>query len=93
MGCDSQTKNGQTTYATTLVFHVSSTGCHVIYKKEVVPEIKDIWNSDELIKYQKLFLTKKRNTLPICSRCNQLSHGQAVNLDEYTEEILKRWRK
>ena len=43
MGCDSQTKNGKTTYATTLVFHVSSTGCHVIYKKEVLPEIKDIW--------------------------------------------------
>ena len=44
MGCDSQTRNGVTTYATTLVFHVSSTGCHVIYKKEKYPEIKDIWN-------------------------------------------------
>ena len=43
LGCDSKTKNGSTTYATTLVFHVSSTGCHVIYKKEVLPEIKDIW--------------------------------------------------
>lgn len=43
MGCDSQTRNGKTTYATTLVFHVSSTGCHVIYKKEVMTEIKDMW--------------------------------------------------
>lgn len=43
MGCDSQTKSGATTYATTLVFHVSSTGCHVIYKKEILPEIKDMW--------------------------------------------------
>lgn len=43
MGCDSQTRNGKTTYATTLVFHVSSTGCHVIYKKEVLTEIKDMW--------------------------------------------------
>lgn len=43
MGCDSQTRNGKTTYATTLVFHVSSTGCHVIYKKEVLVEIKDMW--------------------------------------------------
>ena len=43
MGCDSQTRNGKTTYATTLVFHVSSTGCHVIYQKEVVPQIKDMW--------------------------------------------------
>ena len=43
MGCDSKTKNGFTTYATTLVFHLSSSCCHVIYKKEVLPEIKDIW--------------------------------------------------
>lgn len=43
MGCDSQTRNGKTTYATTLVFHISSTGCHVIYQKEVLLEIKDMW--------------------------------------------------
>ena len=43
MGCDSQTRNGKTTYATTLVFHVSSTGYHVIYQKEVMPQIKDMW--------------------------------------------------
>jgi predicted RNase H-related nuclease YkuK (DUF458 family) len=34
LGCDSQTKADQTIYATTVVFHVASTGCHVIYKKE-----------------------------------------------------------
>jgi predicted RNase H-related nuclease YkuK (DUF458 family) len=43
MGCDSQNRNGKTTYATTLVCHVSSSGCHVIYQKEVMPEIKDMW--------------------------------------------------
>ena len=43
MGCDSQTRGGSTTYATTLVFHVSSSGCHVIYNKEILPEIKDMW--------------------------------------------------
>jgi len=44
LGCDSQTKGVTTTYATTLVFHVANTGCHVIYKKEVVPVIRDMWN-------------------------------------------------
>jgi len=44
LGCDSQTKADKTTYATTLVFHVESSGCHVIYKKEVVPVIRDMWN-------------------------------------------------
>lgn len=44
LGCDSQTKGVVTTYATTLVFHVATSGCHIIYKKEVVPAIKDMWN-------------------------------------------------
>ena len=44
LGCDSQTKADKTTYATTLVFHVESSGCHIIYKKEVVPVIRDMWN-------------------------------------------------
>jgi hypothetical protein len=43
LGCDSQTKGEKTTYATTIVFHVASTGCHVIYQKEVVPVIRDMW--------------------------------------------------
>lgn len=43
LGCDSQTKGIVTTYATTLVFHVATSGCHVIYKKEVVPVVRDIW--------------------------------------------------
>jgi predicted RNase H-related nuclease YkuK (DUF458 family) len=44
LGCDSQTKGITTTYATTLVFHVATSGCHVIYKKDVVPVVKDMWS-------------------------------------------------
>lgn len=44
LGCDSQTKADKTTYATTLVFHVANSGCHVIYKKEIVPVVRDMWN-------------------------------------------------
>lgn len=44
LGCDSQTKGIVTTYATTIVFHVANSGCHVIYKKEVVPAVRDMWN-------------------------------------------------
>jgi predicted RNase H-related nuclease YkuK (DUF458 family) len=43
LGCDSQTKATKTIYATTVVFHIASTGCHVIYKKEEVPVIRDMW--------------------------------------------------
>jgi len=42
LGCDSHNRL-KTTYATTLVFNVGYTGCHVIYKKEVVPIIHDMW--------------------------------------------------
>tara|TARA_B110000285_G_scaffold130453_1_gene146563 strand:+ start:1132 stop:1587 length:456 start_codon:yes stop_codon:yes gene_type:complete len=43
LGCDSQNKSTETVYATTLVFHVGNSGCHVIYKKERVPKIRDMW--------------------------------------------------
>ena len=42
LGCDSHNRL-RTTYATTLVFNISATGCHVIYKKETVPLISDMW--------------------------------------------------
>lgn len=43
LGCDSQNKAMTTVYATTLVFHIAHTGCHVIYKREEVPVIRDMW--------------------------------------------------
>lgn len=43
LGCDSQTKANITAYATTLVFHIETSGCHVIYKKETVPVVRDMW--------------------------------------------------
>jgi len=42
LGCDSQNKQ-VTTYATTLVFHIEASGCHVIYKKSRVEKINDMW--------------------------------------------------
>ena len=42
LGCDSHNRL-KTTYATTLVFNVGYIGCHVIYKKEMVPIIQDMW--------------------------------------------------
>jgi predicted RNase H-related nuclease YkuK (DUF458 family) len=43
LGCDSQNRSHKTTYATTVVFHITHSGCHVIYKKEQMPIIKDMW--------------------------------------------------
>ena len=46
LGTDSQNKNDKTTYATTLVFHLGDTGCHVIYSKDIVKliPIKDYYS-------------------------------------------------
>jgi len=39
LGTDSQNKNDLTTYATTLVFHLGDSGCHVIFTRETVTRI------------------------------------------------------
>jgi predicted RNase H-related nuclease YkuK (DUF458 family) len=43
LGCDSQNKVTKTIYATSVVFHIARSGCHVIYKREELPIIRDMW--------------------------------------------------
>lgn len=43
LGCDSQNHGLHTVYATTVVFHIADSGCHIIYKKDQVPVILDMW--------------------------------------------------
>lgn len=44
IGCDSQNKSKWTSYATTVVLHIGTTGCHVLYQRERVrPRINDFW--------------------------------------------------
>ena len=44
IGCDSQNKSEWTSYATTVVLHIGTTGCHVLYERERVrPRINDFW--------------------------------------------------
>jgi hypothetical protein len=43
VGCDSQNYRSNTVYVTTLVFRYPDNGAHVIYRKERVPRIADLW--------------------------------------------------
>lgn len=43
VGCDSQNRAITTHYVTTIVMHVGESGCHVIYKRDIVPRIFDMW--------------------------------------------------
>jgi len=43
IGCDSQNHRNHTVYVTTVVFRFPRSGAHVIYRKEKVPKILDMW--------------------------------------------------
>lgn len=43
VGCDSQNYRSYTVYVTTVVFRFPDNGAHVIYRKERVPRIADLW--------------------------------------------------
>ncbi|MCH1582359.1 MAG: hypothetical protein L7S63_04510 [Flavobacteriales bacterium] len=43
VGCDSQNYRSYTVYVTTVVFRYPGAGAHVIYRKEKVPRIADMW--------------------------------------------------
>jgi predicted RNase H-related nuclease YkuK (DUF458 family) len=43
VGCDSQNFRSHTVYVTTIVFRYPHNGAHVIYRKERVPRINDMW--------------------------------------------------
>lgn len=43
VGCDSQNYRSHTVYVTTVVFRYPGAGAHVVYRKEKVPRIEDMW--------------------------------------------------
>ena len=43
VGCDSQSYANKTIYVITVVFRYDKRGAHVIYKREVIPKVKDLW--------------------------------------------------
>ncbi len=52
--------------------------------------VKDIWNGERLLNYQKMFLRKERKKHPFCSSCGQMSHGLPDDIDNYADELLNK---
>ena len=50
--------------------------------------LKDIWNGEELLNLQKLFLRGERDKHPFCSSCGGPEYAFHDNIDDYAEEIL-----
>lgn len=53
--------------------------------------VKNIWQSDKMRDYQKMFLRGDRKTHPICCNCGQLRQGQPDDIDEFAQILLKKY--
>jgi MoaA/NifB/PqqE/SkfB family radical SAM enzyme len=51
---------------------------------------KELWNSEALKEYQKMFLRGERKLHPICCDCGQLRQGAPDNIDIFAKELLER---
>jgi predicted RNase H-related nuclease YkuK (DUF458 family) len=63
IGSDSHSYNNHTVYVTTLVFRYRKRGAHVVYSKERVPRINDLWSRlwDEMERSASLALHLREN--------------------------------
>ena len=52
--------------------------------------LKEIWHSQEIRDYQRMFLEMKRKSHPVCANCGQLRQGAPDNIDAYAKELLSR---
>lgn len=52
--------------------------------------LQDIWKSEKLAEYRKMFLKMERKSHPICANCGQLKQGAPDDIDSFAEDILKR---
>lgn len=70
--------------------------CFLDWSRELVigdvrkESVRDIWRSEKMKKYQRMFLSGNRKGHPICGDCGQLSHGMPDNLDKHRDEISRR---
>lgn len=54
--------------------------------------IREIWESNELLSLQIKHLNKEKHKIPICSECKKINVCSPDNIDEYADEILKRFQ-
>jgi len=52
--------------------------------------VKNVWNSDELKNFQKLFLRGERKSHPVCAECGQLRQGAPDDIDKYRDTLLEK---
>ena len=54
--------------------------------------IVSIWHGKALRDLQKLMLKKQRHLHQVCNSCGQMTHGMPDCIDEYSEQLLKKFQ-
>ena len=74
----------------------SASACYLDWGRKLIIgdakflSVKEIWEGNDMIRLQKLFLRKERKWHTVCRECGQMTHGSPDNIDEYTEILLKK---
>jgi len=74
----------------------SASACFLDWSRKLIigdvkkESVKDIWNGEKLLNYQKMFLMKKRKQHSICGNCGQMTHGMPDDIDNFANELLKK---
>jgi len=53
--------------------------------------IYDIWNGEQLKNFRNFMLEGKRKSHRYCKNCDQLKKGMPSNIDNYAEELIKKY--
>jgi len=84
-------------YAITIHSDGQVSACFLDWSKKLLigdinqTNLVDIWNSYRINNLRKLMLKMLRFSHPICKSCQQLVSGQPVDLDKYSEDLLRRY--
>ncbi len=74
----------------------SASACFLDWSRKLIigdaksESVKDIWNGEKLLNYQKMFLKKKRKEHLICGNCGQITHGLPDDIDAYADTLLEK---
>lgn len=55
-----------------------------------IENVVDIWRGAKMKVHQAMMLRGERKQHPVCGNCGQMSHGRPDNIDNFSEELLKK---
>ena len=82
-------------YSFTIQYDGDASACFLDWNRRLIignvknQTVKDIWIGAKLQSMREKMLRKERYTMDVCKVCDQLSAGQAENLDSHSKSLLK----